>query len=82
MKKAKDIIHLPATLEGKLRKEMNEGVFASADVKYDNIFFVIPNDEEKTLIISPSSLDSVLKLGIKEAEALAAVIQSQIQEWK
>lgn len=76
------MIHLPAQLEEELQQEMNESVFASANVKYDNIFFVLPNEEEKTIIISASTFGSVLKIGVKEAETLVEIIQNQIQEWK
>ncbi len=53
-----------------------------ADVQYDNIFSVLPDDEEKTITISPSTFGSVLKLDVKKAEVLAKIIQDQIQEWK
>lgn len=80
--KIKFVISLPATIEKELQEEMNETTFALASTQFDNIFFVMPDEKEKTITILPSVFGSVLRLGIKEAEALAKIIQDQIQEWK
>ena len=82
MREEQNIIHLSAASGKELQREMNEEMSASADVQYDNIFFVMPNEKEKTIMILPSTYGSVLKLGIKEAGVLAEIIQSQIQKWK
>lgn len=49
---------------------------------YDNNFLVMPDEQSKTMIISSSVPDAVLKVNVKEAEALTMVIQDQIQQWK
>ena len=51
-------------------------------VKYDNKFFVFPDDDKKKMIITTSNPGGTLKIGIKEALILIEVIRHQIQEWR
>ncbi len=55
---------------------------SSTKVKHDNVFYVMPDDVSKTIIISPSVPGVTLKLGIKEAEALVKILEHQIRLWR
>ena len=55
---------------------------SSTKVKYDNVFYVMPDDVSKAIIISPSVPGATLKLGIKEAEVLVKILEQQIRLWR
>ena len=66
----------------RLKEEVGNLKTSSDTINYDNKFTLVPDDEEKTMLIYPNTPDAVLKLGMKEAGILAKVIQDQIREWK
>jgi len=66
----------------RVKQEVGSLETSSDTINHDNKFILVPDDEEKTMLIYPNNPDAVLKLGIKEAGILAKVIQDQIQEWK
>ena len=50
---------------------------SSTKVKYDNVFYVMPDDVSKMIIPG-----ATLKLGIKEAEVLVKILEQQIRLWR
>ena len=65
----------------RLKEEVGNLKTSSDTINYDNKFTLVPDDEEKIMLIYPNTPDAVLKLGMKEAGILAKVIQDQIRVW-
>ncbi len=69
-----------ATLEAEAQ-ELQGKDRAACKTQFSSNFFLIPDDNEKTIVIMPDIPKAVLKVDITKAKILAEAIQNQIQEW-
>ncbi len=70
--KPEEIAALEAEVQELQRKDKTQ---------FSSNFFLLPDDNEKTIAIMPDIPKDVLKVDITKAKILAEAIQNQIQEW-
>ncbi len=75
---------MKVTVEG-TPKEITDFVLElqsqQTDIEYCNQFYVIPNELEKSLIVTSKNDNATLKLNKVESLTLAKVIKDSVQMW-
>lgn len=74
--KPEEIVALEAEAQERQGKDRT-----ACKTQFSSNFFLIPDDNEKTIAIMPDIPKAVLKVDITKAKILAEAIQNQIQEW-
>lgn len=69
-----------AVLEAEVQ-ELQRKDGAVCETPFSSNFFLIPDDNEKTIAIMPDIPDAALKVNATKATVLAEAIQNQIQKW-